>query len=166
GGTNPATLALRRAVEADRFGIVAHVLAVRDGCAPDECSAFAWLRDTGRINVNLAERPFEARLKTYAANWLAVGSREVVSTPPSPRTPAGAQKRPTPLSPRRGRRPPPANISPANPPPAQRQPQDTTGAAEAATPTPPRRPPQAGPPPRPPASAAPARSAPPPAPAQ
>src|SRR5262249_19457222 len=35
GGTNPATLALRRALEADRFGIVAHVLAVRDGCVPD-----------------------------------------------------------------------------------------------------------------------------------
>ena len=32
---------------------------------------------------------------------------------------------------------PPVNIMTAEPPPAQRQPQDTTGAAEAATPTPP-----------------------------
>jgi hypothetical protein len=166
GGTNSATLALRRAVEADRFGIVAHVLAVRDGCAPDECSAFAWLRDTGRINVNLAERPFEARLKTYAANWLAVGSREVASTPPSP-APTAAAKVPNNLYFPSAKSIPPVNIMTAEPPPAQRQPQDTIGAAEAATPTPPRRPPQAGPPPRPPASAAPARSAPtPPAPAQ
>ena len=165
GGTNSATLALRHAVEADRFGIVAHVLAVRDGCAPDECSAFAWLRDTSRINVNLAERPFEARLKTYAANWPAVGSREVASTPPSP-APSAAAKVPNNLYFPSAKSIPPVNIMTAEPSPAQRQPQDTTGAAEAATPTPPRRPPQAGPPPRPPASAAPARSAPPPAPAQ
>ena len=166
GGTNSATLALRRTVEADRFGIVAHVLAVRDGCAPDECSAFAWLRDTGRINVNLAERPFEARLKTNAANWPAVGSREVASTPPSA-APSAAAKVPNNLYFPSAKSIPPVNIMTAEPSPAQRQPQDTTGAAEAATPTPPRRPPQAGPPPRPPASAAPARSAPtPPAPAQ
>src|SRR5262247_62813 len=166
GGTNPATLALRRAIEADRFGIVAHVLAVRDGCAPDECSAFAWLRDTGRINVNLAERPFEARLKTYAANWLAVGSREVVSTPPSP-APSAAAKVPNNLYFPSAKSIPPVNIMTAEPPPAQRPPQDTTGAAESAPPTPPRRPPQTNPQARPPSSAAPARAAPaPPAPAQ
>ena len=166
GRTDSATLALRHAVEADRFGIVAHVLAVRDGCAADECSAFVWLRDTSRIKVNLAERPFEARLKTYAASWPAVGSREAASTPPSP-APSAAAKVPNNLYFPSAKSIPPVNIMTAEPPPAQRQPQDTTGAAEAATPTPPRRPPQAGPPPRPPASAAPARSAPtPPAPAQ
>jgi hypothetical protein len=166
GRTNSATLALRRAVEADRFGIVAHVLAVRDGCAPDQCSAFAWLRDTSRINVNLAERPFEARLKTYAASWPAVGSREVASTPLSP-APSAAAKVPNNLYFPSAKSIPPVNIMTAEPPPAQRPPQDTTGAAEAATPTPPRRPPQAGAQPRPPASAAPARSAPTPlAPAQ
>jgi len=42
GRTNSATLALRRAVEADRFGIVAHVLAVRDGC---RISTFALIED-------------------------------------------------------------------------------------------------------------------------
>src|SRR5262249_59825817 len=80
GGTNPGTLALRRALEADRFGIVAHVLAVRDGCAPDQCSAFAWLGDTSRIKVNLAERPFDARIRTYAADWSAAGARALAST--------------------------------------------------------------------------------------
>jgi hypothetical protein len=147
GRTNSATLALRRAVEADRFGIVAHVLAVRDGCAPDQCSAFAWLRDTSRINVNLAERPFEARLKTYAASWPAVGSREVASTPPSS-APSAAAKVPNNLYFPSAKSIPPVNIMTAEPPPVQRQPQDTTGAAEAATP--PRRPPQAGSQPRPP----------------
>jgi hypothetical protein len=159
GGTNPGTLALRRALEADRFGIVAHVLTVRDGCAPDQCSAFAWLRDTSRINVNLAERPFEARVKTYAASWPAVGGRGVASTPPSP-APSAAAKVPNNLYFPSATSIPPVNIMTAEPPPAQRPPQDTTGAAEAATPTPPRRPPQAGSQPRPPSSAAPARSAP------
>src|SRR5215813_13558114 len=62
---DPGILALRRALEADRFGIVAHVLAARDSCSSDQCSAFAWLEDTSRIKVHLAERPFEARVKTY-----------------------------------------------------------------------------------------------------
>jgi hypothetical protein len=159
GGTTSGTLALRRALEADRFGIVAHVLAVRDGCVPDQCSAFAWLRDTSRINVNLAERPFEARVKTYAASWPAVGGRGVASAPPSP-APSAAAKVPNNLYFPSATSIPPVNIMTAEPPPAQRPPQDTTGAAEAATPTPPRRPPQAGSPPRPPSSAAPARSAP------
>src|SRR5262245_4903953 len=157
GGTNPGMLALRRALEADRFGIVAHVLAVRDGCAPDQCSAFAWLRDTSRINVNLAERPFDARINTYAANRPAAGGRALASTPPSP---SAAAKAPNNLYFPSATSIPPVNIMTAEPPPAQRPPQDTTGAAEAATPTPPRRPPQAGSPPRPPASAAPAPSAP------
>jgi hypothetical protein len=159
GGTNPGTLALRRALEADRFGIVAHVLAVRDGCAPDQCSAFAWLGDTSRIKVNLAERPFDARIRTYAADWSAAGARALASTPPSP-APSAAAKAPNNLYFPSAKSIPPVNIMTAEPPPAQRPPQDTTGAAEAATPTPPRRPPQAGSPPRPPASAAPAPSAP------
>ena len=156
GETAPGMLALRRALEADRFGVVAHVLAVRDGCAPDQCSAFAWLGDTSRIKVNLAERPFDARINTYAASWPAA---ELASTPPSP-APSAAAKVPNNLYFPSATSIPPVNIMTAEPPPAQRQPQDTTGAAEAATPTPPRRPPQAGPPPRPPSSAAPARSAP------
>src|SRR5215468_1113344 len=166
GGTNPGMLALRRALEADRFGIVAHVLAVRDGCAPDQCIAFAWLRDTSRINVNLAERPFDARINTYAANRPAAGGRALASTPASP-APSAAAKVPNNLYFPSATSIPPVNIMTAEPPPAQRPPQATTGAAESATPTPPRRPPQTNSQARPPSSAAPARAAPaPPAPAQ
>jgi hypothetical protein len=164
GGTTSSMLALRRALEADRFGIVAHVLAVREGCAADQCSAFAWLGDASRIKVNLAERPFDARIKTYAASWPAAGARALASTPPSP-APSAAAKVPNNLYFPSATSIPPVNIMTAEPPAAQRQPQDTTGAAESATPTPPRRPPQASSQARPPASAAPARAAP-PAPAQ
>ena len=166
GETASGMLALRRTLEADRFGVVAHVLAVRDGCAPDQCRAFAWLGDTSRIKVNLAERPFDARIKTYAAGWPAVGGRALASTPPSP-APTAAAKVPNNLYFPSATSIPPVNIMTAEPPPAQRPPQDTTGAADAATPTPPRRPAQTNSQARPPASAAPARATPvPSAPAQ
>jgi hypothetical protein len=157
---DPGILALRRALEADRFGIVAHVLAGRDGCTADQCSAFAWLEDTSRIKVHLAERPFEARLKTYSASWPPAGSRTVATgAPASAQAPGAAPRVPNNLYFPSASSIPPVNIMTAEPQAAQRQPQATTGAAEAAPPTPPRRPPQADAPRQPP-SAAPARSAP------
>jgi hypothetical protein len=142
GEANPAVLVLRRAVEADRFGIAAHVLAVRDGCTPDQCSAFVWLRDPGSIKVNLAERTFDARLKTYSASWPAAGTRGVASNVTSP-PPGAAAKVPSNLYFPSASSIPPVNIMTAEPPAARRQPQDTTGPAESVPPMPPRRPPQA-----------------------
>ena len=156
---DPGMLALRRALEADRFGIVAHVLAARDGCTSDQCSAFAWLEDTSRIKVHLAERPFEARVKTYSASWPPAGSRAVVTSAPAS-APGAAARVPNNLYFPSASSIPPVNIMTAEPQAAQRQPQATTGAAEAAPPTPPRRPPQANAPQRQSPSAAPARSAP------
>jgi hypothetical protein len=156
---DPGMLALRRALEADRFGIVAHVLAARDGCTSDQCSAFAWLEDTSRIKVHLAERPFEARVKTYSASWPPAGSRAVAASAPAS-APGAAARVPNNLYFPSASSIPPVNIMTAEPQAAQRQPQATTGAAEAAPPTPPRRPPQANAPQRQSPSAAPARSAP------
>jgi hypothetical protein len=156
---DPGMLALRRALEADRFGIVAHVLAARDGCTSDQCSAFAWLEDTSRIKVHLAERPFEARVKTYSASWPPAGSRAVATSAPAS-APGAAARVPNNLYFPSASSIPPVNIMTAEPQAAQRQPQATTGAAEAAPPTPPRRPPQANTPQRQSPSAAPARSAP------
>jgi hypothetical protein len=166
---NPALLALQRAVEADRFGIVAHVLAVRDGCRPGQCNAFGWLRDPSRINVNLAERPFEARLRSASASWPAAGTRGLASNAP-PAAPSPATRMPNNLYFPSAASIPPVNIMTAEPPPAQRQPHDTTGTAPPASstaPMPPRRPPQADAQERPSRSAAPDRPAPtPPAPSQ
>jgi hypothetical protein len=68
----------RRVLEADRFGIVAHVLASR-GCNAEECAAFKLMQDTSRVRVNLKERLFEARVAQYASNWPA-GSVPTAST--------------------------------------------------------------------------------------
>jgi hypothetical protein len=159
GGANPGAAMLRRALEADRFGIVAHVLAIRDGCTPGRCGAFTWLRDPTRINANLAERPFEARVKNYAASWPTAGGRAMVSSAPSP-PPSAAVKMPNNLYFPSASSIPPVNIMTAEPPAAQRQSQDTTGTTESAPPTPPRRPPQADSQTRQPPSTAPARSGP------
>lgn len=80
---------LRRAIEADRFGIAAHVLAVSGVCTPDQCGALALLHDASRVRANLAERPFDALIKRYAAGWPPVSNRPLVSNPP-PATTTGA----------------------------------------------------------------------------
>ena len=66
----PAALAgLRRAIELDRFGIVAHVLAVRDGCTAERCAAFALLDDANVIKSNLKAQVFNQYVSRYAADW-------------------------------------------------------------------------------------------------
>jgi hypothetical protein len=157
-GAGSSVTELRHAIEADPFGIVAHILAFRDGCTPAQCGMFALLQDPSRVRANLAERVFDARLKTYAAAWPASGGRPVASNAP----PAAA---PQPMAATGPRVPnnlyfpssssiPPVNIMTAEPA-APQPPRDTTGAAE--TPGAPRKPAPARPQP---SSAAPARSAP------
>jgi hypothetical protein len=80
--------AMRRVVEADRFGIVAHLFA-RAGCSANQCALFALLQDASRVKVNLAERPFEKRVETRAAEWSSVANRSIASAS-SPALPAVA----------------------------------------------------------------------------
>lgn len=61
--------ALRHAVEADRFGLVAHVLADRDGCTADRCAAFALLRDTSQIADNINGHKYESYIVHHALEW-------------------------------------------------------------------------------------------------
>lgn len=61
--------AARRAVELDRYGIAAHVLAVRDGCTAERCAAFALLRDTSALKANLRVQAFDGYVERYAAAW-------------------------------------------------------------------------------------------------
>jgi hypothetical protein len=60
---------LRRAIELDRFGIAAHVLAVRDGCTADRCPAFALFDDANVIKANLKAQVFNQYVSRYAADW-------------------------------------------------------------------------------------------------
>jgi hypothetical protein len=161
GGTSPGMATLRRAVETDRFGIVAHVLAARDRCTPNQCDAFFLLQDASRIRANLAGQTFESQVKRHMANWPATDGPLVAANPASTapsHAPVAATRTPNNLYFPSSASIPPVNIMTAEPP-AQRQ-HDTTGTADTATPTPPRKPPQAGAPPAPRSAPTPAAPAP------
>src|SRR5712672_687028 len=53
---SPELLTLRRAVERDRYGLMAYVLTARDHCAPSQCAAFGALTDRNQIAANMNER--------------------------------------------------------------------------------------------------------------
>jgi hypothetical protein len=123
---------LRHALESDRFGFVAQVLASHYGCTAVHCDAFTLFRDTKRISANLTERAFDALVARHAASWSQrTGRPALVSgsgaspVPPGFNVPSAAAI-------------PPVSIMVPEPTgPAQ----SNSGAAEAAAPpTPPRRP--------------------------
>lgn len=148
---------LRRAIEADRYGLVAHVLATRDGCTVEQCGGFAWLRDAAVVKANLNAHTYEKNVERYAAGW---SEQKVV--PPVVAAPAlplpGIAAAPTASSGPKINFPTAASIPPVsimNDPPA---PPASPVAAEAVPQ--PRRPPAAPTPPRKPATAAAAPSQP------
>src|SRR5271163_4667200 len=64
-----ALLPLRRSLEADRFGFVAHTLAVRDGCTSQNCSALVLLHDPARVRANLSGETLDRYLEHYTTVW-------------------------------------------------------------------------------------------------
>lgn len=73
GGTDidDVFLPLRRSLEADRFGFLAHVLAVRDGCTNQNCKALGVLRDAGQVRTHLSADTLDRYLDRYQAAWAA-----------------------------------------------------------------------------------------------
>ncbi|WP_375775130.1 hypothetical protein ACE103_23990 [Bradyrhizobium sp. ma5] len=61
--------ALRRAIEHDRYGLVAYALMARDHCTPTACPAFRSLGDNHQIINNMNERTYENLVTRYAASW-------------------------------------------------------------------------------------------------
>jgi hypothetical protein len=62
---------LRRAVELDRYGLAAQVLAEREGCTADKCPLFALLNDSSVLKANLKARAFASYVARYAPQWSA-----------------------------------------------------------------------------------------------
>jgi len=70
GGNLDSVLpALRRALEADRFGFVAHTLVIRDGCSSSRCASLALLRDPERVRANLSAQTFDRYVEHYLPLW-------------------------------------------------------------------------------------------------
>ena len=86
----------RRAVELDRYGFAAHVLATRDGCTAEQCAAFVWLHDTAAIKANLKARVYDQYVSRYAAAWNKEPEKQVpVAGSASPAPVAAAPEVPT-----------------------------------------------------------------------
>jgi hypothetical protein len=142
---------LRRAIELDRFGIVAHVLAMRTSCRPDACDLFPLLDDSSRISANLAEQPFEGHVKSHMAEWSnATRGSPVVNFSAAPTSPTSVVVRPaSKLFFPSASSIPSINIMASEPatPAASQKPHETTASADAAPR--PRKPPRATPAPQP-----------------
>ena len=80
---------LRRPLETDRFGFLAHMLAVRDGCTSQNCKALASLHDASRVRANLSAETLDRYLEHYVALWAAAPDGAVAdgTLPPSANAP-------------------------------------------------------------------------------
>lgn len=71
----------RRAVELDRFGFAAQVLADRDGCTPEQCPAFVLVSEAGALKANMKARVYDQYVSRHATTW---GRAAPVAAPASP----------------------------------------------------------------------------------
>jgi hypothetical protein len=60
---------LLAALELDRFGIVANVLARRYGCTAEKCEALTWFGDHSHVLANLRDHAFDEQVARFAAIW-------------------------------------------------------------------------------------------------
>jgi len=81
----PELQMVRRAVERDRYGLMAYVLAARDHCTPSDCAAFRAVTDRNQIVANMSDRTYEGLVVRYAPSWNmpAATPAPVAALPPS-----------------------------------------------------------------------------------
>jgi hypothetical protein len=139
--STPELQALRRAIERDRYGLMAYVLMARDHCTSSACDAFRSLADSHQIATNMDGRVYENLITRYASSWNALPSAPtpaaaglIAGLPPSVPTgkPTNAEF-PTAAS------TPPVNImtpEPAPKPPAAAKPQSAAAVAPVPSPRP------------------------------
>jgi hypothetical protein len=141
---------LLTALEIDRFGIVAHVLATRHGCTTGKCDVLTWFSDDSHVLANLRDHTFDEQVAKFAANWNSPSRAAVDSAAAEPPHPAPALT----VSPRydfpSAQSIPPVNIMAPEPPLRPSAPPNGQSASPsgdgnprpATAPVPPRRPPQ------------------------
>jgi hypothetical protein len=84
----PELQMLRGAVERDRYGLMARVLAARDRCTPSNCPAFRALTDHRQVAINMDGRIYDALIARYAPLWSAPAAAAPVAAL-SPSMPMG-----------------------------------------------------------------------------
>jgi len=144
-----AFVSTRRAIELDRYGIAAHVLAVRDGCTAERCGAFAMLQDAATLKANLKVSAFDTYVARYATVWgqgVPMAEKQPQATPAPVASASEPPAAPHPVDSRydfpSAASIPPVSIMNAEPP-APKEQTGTAGPAAGATgnpPVPPKRP--------------------------
>jgi hypothetical protein len=86
---SPELQMVRRAVERDRYGLMAYVLAARDHCTAADCPAFRALTDYHQIVVNMDERTYEGLIARYAPLWNAPPTAQLPMAALAPTMPTG-----------------------------------------------------------------------------
>jgi hypothetical protein len=69
GDIDTTLLPMRRSLETDRFGFLAHALAVRDGCTSQNCKALVVLSDASRVRAHLSAGTLDRYLDHYLTAW-------------------------------------------------------------------------------------------------
>jgi hypothetical protein len=77
----PDIKVLRKALERDRYGLVAQVLVARDGCTQFDCATFRSLTDQQQVAANMDAHLYDTLVARYAPFWNAPAAGP--SMPPS-----------------------------------------------------------------------------------
>jgi hypothetical protein len=87
----PELESLRRAVERDRYGLMAYVLTARDHCSVTACPAFRSLANNRQIIANMDDRVYEGLVMRHSGSWNApVAAAGQVAALPSVGKPTNA----------------------------------------------------------------------------
>jgi hypothetical protein len=68
---SPEMQAMRRAIERDRYGLMAQVLLTRERCSPTQCAVYRALTDNHQIITNMDEHAFDNLVARYSPLWNA-----------------------------------------------------------------------------------------------
>jgi hypothetical protein len=75
------SMPLRRGLETDRFGFLAHMLSTRDNCTSENCKTLALLRDPSHVRANLREETFNHYVERYLLVWAKEAEPAIAAAP-------------------------------------------------------------------------------------
>ncbi len=81
GNIGAALEPLRRSLEADPFGILAHVLSTRDGCTADKCPPLRLLHDASHVRTNLIAQTLDRYVDQYREAWAKLPEGQYAELP-------------------------------------------------------------------------------------
>lgn len=70
----PEQQVLKRAVERDRYGLVAQVVGVRERCVVTDCPLFRVLSDSNQVKANMNDRLYDTLVARYSPSWTSAAA--------------------------------------------------------------------------------------------